>query len=244
MLDVTTARAAANAAPDVASMPLIVGNEDLSGVAIVTSKGGSIRGTVVSDNGTRPTTTALQVSVESLSGGLRGAGRAAQVSNTGTFDMTGLVGSYVLRVGRVPDGWTVKSITVNGRDVSDIPFDVRASDQIDARVVLTDRINELTGTVRSGAQVATSASVVVFPEDPVQWPFPSRRVRSARVDKTGLFRIRALPAGQRYLAVAVDYLEQGEFQDPEFLQRMKARATSVTLGDGETKNIELPLMER
>jgi hypothetical protein len=84
----------------------------------------------------------------------------------------------------------------------------------------------------------------VFPDNAAQWAFPSRRVRQTRVDKNGLFRVRALPAGQRYLAVAVDYLEQGEFQDPEFLQRMKARATEITLGEGESRNIDLTVVER
>ena len=245
MLDATTARGgAANTAPEVASMPLVVGSEDVNGVSVVTSKGAAIRGAVSTDGGAR-LPTGIQASVQSVGGGgLRGNGLVAQVSNTGTFEVAGLAGSYVLRIDRVPDGWTVKSIMLNGRDAMDVPFDVRGSDQLVARVVLTDRINEVTGTVRSGDQVATNASVVVFPENPALWPFPSRRVRTTRVDSTGLFRIRGLPAGERYLAVAVDYLEQGEFQDPDFLQSMKGRATAVTLGDGETRNIELPLVQR
>lgn len=244
-LDATTARGgAANAAPEVASLPLTVGSEDVNGISVVTSKGATIRGAVSTDGGAR-LAVGIQASVQSVGGGgLRGNGFVAQVSNTGTFEVAGLAGSYVLRIDRVPDGWTVKSITLNGRDAMDVPFDVRGSDQLVARVVLTDRINEVTGTVRSGDQAVTSASVVVFPENPALWPFPSRRVRTTRVDSTGLFRIRGLPAGERYLAVAVDYLEQGEFQDPDFLQSMKARATAITLGDAETKNIELPLVER
>jgi len=231
------------ASPDVASMPLVVGNEDLSGLTIATSKGGSIRGTVVADGASVPTT-GLQISTQSLGGALRGNGPPAQVSSAGAFDIAGLAGSYVLRVDRVPDGWAVKSITVSGRDAADLPIEIRGADQLVARVVLTNRINELTGTVRAGGQVATNASVVVFPDNPAQWPFPSRRVRSTRVDKNGLFRVRSLPAGQKYFAVAVDYLEQGEFQDPEFLQSMKARATEITLGEAETKNIELTMVER
>jgi hypothetical protein len=53
-----------------------------------------------------------------------------------------------------------------------------------------------------------------------------------------------LPPGDRYLAVAVDYLEQGEFQDPSFLERMRSRATAFSLNDGENKNLDLTLVER
>jgi len=247
LLDVMTARGGSGPSSlpaEIASMPIVVGNEDLSGVSVVTSKGGAIKGTIVSDNGTRPALTQIQVQVQPVNGGPRGPGGPASVSNTGTFEVTGLAGSYIVRVDRIPDGWALKSIVVGGKDVSDAVIDVRGSDQLVARVVVTDRVTELTGSVRSGAQTATSANVVVFPEDPAQWAFPARRVRSTRIDKTGLFRVRGLPSGQSYLVVAVDYLEQGEFQDPEFLMRMKARATSVTLGEGETKNLELALVER
>ena len=58
----------------------------------------------------------------------------------------------------------------------------------------------------------------------------------ARVDQNGVFRLNALPPGERYLALAVDYLEQGEFQDPLFLERMKGRATAFSLNEGENKN--------
>ena len=56
--------------------------------------------------------------------------------------------------------------------------------------------------------------------------------------------IEAFPPGERYLAVAVDYLEQGEFQDPLFLERMRGRATAFSLTDGENKNVDLTLVER
>ena len=42
----------------------------------------------------------------------------------------------------------------------------------------------------------------------------------------------------------MDYLEQGEFQDPLFLERMRGRATAFSLTDGENKNVDLTLVER
>ena len=81
------------------------------------------------------------------------------------------------------------------------------------QIVLTDRISEVSGTVKASGQPVSAASVVLFPDDPAQWAFPSRRVRMVRVDQSGVFRARSLPPSG-YLALAVDYLEQGEFQDP------------------------------
>jgi hypothetical protein len=237
-------RAAGNATPEVASMPITVGTEDLAGVSIATGKGGSIRGTVIADNNAKLQTTNIQVSVQSLRPGPGAFSPRGQVSAAGVFELNGLVGPQVLRVDRLPSGWVVKSIRASGKDITDLAIDFRGSEQLNAQVVLTNRIGELSGTVKADGQTVTSASVVLFPEDPSLWVFPSRRVRMVRVDQNGVFRASALPPGERYLALAVDYLEQGEFQDPLFLERMKGRGTAFSLNEGENKNLDLTLIER
>jgi len=233
-----------NATPEVASMPVTVGNDDLAGVSIATSKGGTIRGTIVADNNAKVTTTNIQVSVQPLRPAPGNFLPRTQVSSAGTFELNGLIGAQVLRVDRLPDGWTVKSIRANGRDITDTALEFRGSEAATVQVVLTNRISEVSGAVKANGQPVTSASVVLFPEDAAQWVFPSRRVRMVRVDQTGVFRAQSLPPGERYLAVAVDYLEQGEFQDPLFLERMRGRATAFSLTDGENKNVDLTLVER
>ncbi len=239
-----TGRAAGNATPEVASMPITVGTEDLAGVSVATGKGGSIRGTVIADSNGKVQTTNIQVSVQPLRPGPGAFAPRGQVSAAGAFELNGLIGPQVLRVDRLPSGWVVKSIRANGKDITDGAIDFRGSEQFNVQVVLTNRISELSGTVKANGQTVTSASVVLFPEDPALWVFPSRRVRTARVDQSGVFRLNALPPGERYLALAVDYLEQGEFQDPLFLERMKGRATAFTLNEGENKNLDLTLVER
>lgn len=233
-----------NATPEVASMPVTVGNDDLAGVSIATSKGGTIRGTIVADNNAKVTTTNIQVSVQALRPAPGNFQPRTQVSSAGTFELNGLIGAQVLRVDRLPDGWTVKSIRANGRDITDTALEFRGSEAATVQVVLTNRISEVSGAVKANGQPVTSASVVLFPEDAAQWVFPSRRVRMVRVDQTGVFHAQSLPPGERYLAVAVDYLEQGEFQDPLFLERMRGRATAFSLTDGENKNVDLTLVER
>jgi hypothetical protein len=230
--------------PEVASMTITVGNEDLAGISVAMSKGGSIRGTVIADNNGKVQTNNIQVSVQPLRQTPGAFLPRAQVSSAGTFELNGLIGAQVLRVDRLPDGWIVKSIRANGRDVTDMALEFRGSESASVQVVLTNRISEISGTVKANGQTVTAASVVLFPEDPAQWVFPSRRVRMVRVDSTGVFRARSLPPGERYLALAVDYLEQGEFQDPAFLERMKGRATSFSLSEGENKNLDLTLVER
>jgi hypothetical protein len=235
---------AANATPEVASIPITVGTDDLVGVSVTTGRGGSIRGTVTAENNAKVQTTNIQVSVQPLRPGPGAFTPRGQVSAAGAFELTGLVGPQVLRVDRLPSGWLLKSIRANGKDITDTAIDVRGSEQLNVQVVLTNRISELSGAVTANGQTVTSASVVLFPDDPAMWAFPSRRVRMVRVDQNGVFRTNGLPPGERYLALAVDYLEQGEFQDPLFLERMKGRATTFSLNEGENKTVDLTLIER
>ncbi len=53
--------------------------------------------------------------------------------------------------------------------------------------------------------------------------------------------MRNLPAGE-YYAIALDYVEQGANTDPEFLDRIKEKATEFSMTDGETKNLDLKLV--
>ena len=70
---------------------------------------------------------------------------------------------------------------------------------------------------------------MLFPDDPSKWAFPSRYVQSTRSREDGTFFVRALPPHDRYLAVAVDYLEDDEATDPEFLQAIRGAATPFAL---------------
>ncbi|HEX6464747.1 MAG TPA: hypothetical protein VFZ98_09850, partial [Vicinamibacterales bacterium] len=56
----------------------------------------------------------------------------------------------------------------------------------------------------------------------------------------GQFRIANLPAGS-YLAVAVEYVDQGEWRDPAWLARASKTATRFTLDEGATKQLDLKL---
>jgi hypothetical protein len=85
--------------------------------------------------------------------------------------------------------------------------------------------------------------VVVFAEDAARWTYPSRFVRSERADDRGAFRITGLPPGD-YLAAAVEFLEDGDTQDPEILERLRSRAARFALAEGERRTIELQSVER
>jgi hypothetical protein len=232
---------AAAAEIEMASVPLVVGDSDLTGVTVVTARGATVKGTVVFDGTAARPTQGVRVATQPLRQG-PSPSPPAPVSAAGTFELAGLMGPHALRVEGLGQDWTLRSLTANGRDITNGPFDFQGSNQVTVRIVLTDRITELTGTVRDGS-TATDGSVVIFADDPEKWTFPSRYVQAVRAARDGTFTLRALPPDESYLIVALDYLEQGEQQDPEFLATLRAKARRVSLTEGEKKTVALTLTE-
>jgi hypothetical protein len=235
---------------EMGSVPVTVAGEDVSGVTLVTSSGATLTGAVIARRGssakleTRDVLVATQAVPFELGGG-PGA-RPGRVDADGAFTLTNLFGARAIRVNGVPQGWMLDSITIGGVDVTDTPVDFRPNQAVTgAEIVLTDRVTTVSGTaIGRDGKPSRAFSVVVFPEDETRWTAPSRYVRSARPDQDGLFKIDALPPLDGYLAVAVDYLEQGEGSDPEFLASIRDRATRFRLGSGESATVRLSLVER
>jgi hypothetical protein len=233
-----------------ASVRVTVGNEDLSGISLVTSKGATITGSILPAPGSATNLSTAGVMVMAQPQRMNMAGgfgfRPARVDGDGTFRVTGLHGERNIRVEGLPPSWMLKAVVLNGDDITDKPMEFRGDEEISGmQILVTDRVTQVTGRVTTAKGEPTrDYTVIVFPEDSSKWGFPSRFIRSGRADQEGMFRIRALPPDEQYLAVAVDYVEEGEGGDPDFLRQMRDRATRLTLGDGETKALDLRLLRR
>jgi hypothetical protein len=226
---------------ETAAIPLTVGTDDLTGITLVTARAATMRGSIVPDAGvTRPLPRGLGVSAR----GARPGGTTAQGMVTGNrFQIADLDGPFLLEVEDVPEGWAVTSISVNGVDAADVAIDLKGQQDAAARIVLTDRITDVSGVVTPRG-AAPDLRVVVFAEDATRWTYRSRFVRTVSADAQGRFRVTALPPGERYLAIAVDYLEDEEGDDPDFLAKMKDHATSFTPMAGERTTVDLQLVQR
>lgn len=230
--------------PEVASMPIVVDGSDITGLTIVTGSGAAVQGTVVSDNGMKLPDARIRVTAVPADGSQASFTPRGDVNSNGTFELAGLLGVYTFRFESLPAGWTVKSVSANGIDISDTAAEFRPADRVSMRVELTDRVTQVTGTVRSDRPVK-GATVVIFADDPSKWTGTSRFVKTARLSDSGQFTVSGLPPHQRYLAVAVDFIEPDEPQNPDFLQRAKTVAgTSFSLSAGDQKVVELSLVVR
>jgi uncharacterized protein (DUF2141 family) len=231
-----------------AMAPVNVTGEDITGVIVTGMRGAKARGRVVFEGGTKPESLASlrliagptdpdNIAAASASFGL------SAVKEDRTFEIDSLVGGRVFRFIEPPKGWFLKTITHESDDVTDKGFDFKPGQDVEGfEIVLTTKSQPVSGGVTNDkGEAVKEYTVAVFPEDPQKWTVSAERWRaSARPDQQGQFKIATLPPGA-YLAIAVEYVAQGEWTDPEWLARMKGKATKFTLDEGIAKRLDLKL---
>ena len=227
-----------------ASSEVKVEAADITGLVLTMSAGAAARGQVRFEGGTPPRDLLpSQVLLfasgdeESSSGQLP----PPSVRSDWTFELTGIHGKSLLS-GVGGREWRVKRVSIAGNDFTDVPIDFSNGDVNGIEVLLSNRQTEVAGQVTDvRGVVAGDTTVVVFPADPEQWTAKRRYIEAARPDQQGRYHFEGLPAG-RYLVIAVDYLEDGEEQNPDLLKEWARLATSMTLADGEKRVLDLKVV--
>lgn len=240
---------AAQREPEFAQVPITVAGQDITGLTVNTGPGGRMTGTVVFEDGAPPARGRwqnLRVLARPVDAELMTTvGRGLQpVAEDGSFEVTGIAGHVLVRPIALPQGWTLKAVEHNGLDVTDSPLEFRGAEEAaGVRVVLTALSTEITGGVTDDrAQPVKDYTAVVFAEDRTKWGPHTRFVAVGRPDQDGRFRVTDLPPAD-YLAVALDYVQNGEWYDPDFLERLRSKATAFRLGAGEKKAVDLKISE-
>jgi len=223
--------------PQFASQSLTVSG-DLSDLMITLAPGATISGAVVlqaTQAGSPPNLTQVRVMAQATDSAL-GTNINAQVQQDGTFTMLGVPGGTHWIRAQAPRGFTLKAVTVGGRDVIDEPYEVRSGERVDnVSVVFTDKVSEINGTITDSRGAAvTDYTVLAYPEDSRLWRPQARQIMTSRPDQNGKFQIRGLPPGRYYLAT-VDPAVAGEWFEPAFLEQHRDTALRLSLLEGEVK---------
>jgi hypothetical protein len=239
--------------PEVAIVPIDVAGVDIDGVSLVGSTGGSVSGTIVSDSASLPRLQDVRIRIaprlmgqqEPLKLGTFGNRTGfAEVKEDGTFAVEHVFGPARIQV-TLPDRWAVKAIRHNGEDITDAALDFASGQRLtDVQIVLTQRVTAITGQVVDARNTPTAdGTVVVFSTDPDKLFEDSRHIRAVRPNRHGRYEIRGLPPGE-YLIAAVDEVDQGDWWDPDFLDRVRPAAAPITLDESATGTQALKLVRR
>jgi glyoxylase-like metal-dependent hydrolase (beta-lactamase superfamily II) len=217
---------------------------DVSGLTLVIGSGGTLNGRVVTPAGP-PGARAGLIQLCALATGVsRCAGGTPRVGPDGSFTWPGVRGARFVRAYGMPAGWWLKAVLQGDRDITDVPLTIGHGDVVGGlEVVFDDKPTTMSGSVAdpSGNPVS-DYTVVVFSADEARWTPESRFIAAERPDQTGQVRITGLPPGD-YLVAAVEWVEEGQWLDPQFLQRLRPLASKLALEAGQTAAAQLKLVQ-
>ena len=226
-----------------------VGAQDSEPVTLRTARGSVMEATIIVDSaGPSESFDRIQIDAHSIVGDLTYGSfslRATGVSFGGgnrRFRITELIGPWRFAVSGMPDGWYLKSLTINGSEMTDQVIDLGVGGGIaSAEVVVSPKAGTIAGRLtaeRPGAR-ATS-SVIVFPQDREKWFERSRFIKVVRASQDGSFRA-SLPPGDYYVAATVIAGESVEATAPEMLERLVTHAMRVSVDEGEERRVDVAM---
>ncbi len=222
-----------------AMMDLAVGTRDIDNLTVALSEAFSLSGRVEfeSETGKAPPAALkgaglMLLPADGQTPTIFAIGRPTPLDDGGTFTRTGLAPARYFLSLTMPPPWQVKSATLNGRDVYDAPLEIRTGNVANVLITATDRLAQLSGTVTaSGSYKPGDATIIVFPANHEAWidnGMNPRLVRTTRVSAAGTYTVANLTAGD-YLVVAIDRSEEGDVQDPAFIEALARAGTRVSM---------------
>jgi hypothetical protein len=163
------------------------------------------------------------------------------LDDAGNFELGGQSGRVFLNVMAGPM-WLVKSVTIEGDDVTEMPIDLAGKPSLTGVVIrMTDKRTELSGQVSDAkGQVLKDYVVVLLPAEQKEPIVAARWIRTVRPDSNGRFVAVGLRPG-RYVAVAIEALEQGRQFAPEFQEQLRRNAREISVREGESVTLDLRL---
>lgn len=172
----------------------------------------------------------------------------AEVRDDWTFLFTDLIGENRFVMTRAPDGWWLKSVSVNGVNALEQPVSFNTNGQAVVNVTATfaNGTASIEGrVVDDRRQAASDFAVVVFSTDPDRWFNRSPYLKFASPTQDGSFSVPGLPPAE-YMIAALDRIDGGpdfgDWQNPAVLNALVPNARRLKVSAGEVATTELRLL--
>jgi len=224
---------------------VVVSGDNVENVKIVLRPGMTVSGKVVFDGTTLqppadPTRVVPRLQTLPNAPVNTFATPANGIAVDGTFEIKDVVpGTYSVLASVPPAAgataqWSLRSATLAGRNVLDVPFEVRPDENLAGlTITFTDRVTELSGTLVDAANRPTPQFFVfVYAVDRGLWTPNSRWIKAVRAGVDGSFKVTGLPAGAYFLCALTD-LDATEQYEPAFLEQLVPASIKITLTEGQ-----------
>jgi hypothetical protein len=219
-----------------AMAPLEVGNNHVQGLVLTLSPGVDVTGSVtLAEKDAQVAFPNLSVFVRPVGFNMGGSGRG-KVGEDHKFAVKNVAQMrFTANVSGLPDTCFVQSIKYGGQEVTDAGVDMVPGATLD--VVISATAGSVTGTVtdKNGMPVA-SAIVVLIPKDG-----SASRTHENNTDENGSFTMKGLKPGD-YRLFAWEDIEDGAYNDPEFLKQWSSRAADVKLDPSGQQTVQIKVI--
>lgn len=238
----------ANSGPldaETAMVDITVNGDDIADLRLVASRRSVVTGRVLVDPAAaqtlRPSSLRLMLQPAQFDVIMMG-NMPAPVNDDLTFELKTQPGTFRMAVIGQP-GWSIRSVRYRATDVTDSGMEFRANEDVTGvEVELTNKVTDVNGLVTNAkGEPMKDYSVIVFAQDRDKWTPNSRYLKTSRPDQDGRYRVTGLPPGE-YRAIALDYVDPNDWNDPQFLDGVRPKATAFSINEGETKSVDLKVV--
>jgi len=224
------------------SQKVDVGESDVDGLLLTIGAGGVVQGRVVWDGKPSLERDDLWVQVNAVDGGFLW-NQGARVDEKRAFTLKNLAeGDLRLTVGGASKDCYVKQITFGQTLAKDDVISLSKESNPALEITLSSRGARVQGaaTDRDGLPAA-GVWVVAVPDEARRGN--SRLFKSQTTDQYGKYDLHGLAPGS-YRIFAWAGIEQGEWEDPEFLRPQEAKGELLELQDEDAKTVNLKVIEK
>jgi hypothetical protein len=140
--------------------------------------------------------------------------------------------------------WTIKTVTLDGRDITREPIELASGATVKGiEILLTNRFQLISGSVTNDrGDIVSNVTVFVFPQDSTPRAHPLVGPTAVgRPDQNGRYSIRARLEPGDYYAVAVDYLDPMLHNDRAYQEELSRDAVRFSIREEESKALDLKI---
>jgi Carboxypeptidase regulatory-like domain len=221
----------------VTQQDIAVGNADVEGLTLTVGEGVNIAGRVTWDGTPKLERQGFVIAATSTENE-QFPGTSGEVDDNNQFTLKDVHdGEFRLDAWGISKDCYLKEVRYSDTIVPDATIRVAKGTVGSLEITLSSRGAHVQGAVLNEDTLpAVGAWAVAIPDKKTR-----RASYSANTDQYGHFEVRGLPPG-KYKLFSWRALEQGAWEDPEFLTEYEEKVTVIEVHEGDTKTVELKLI--
>jgi protocatechuate 3,4-dioxygenase beta subunit len=224
----------------IAMQPIDVHEANIDNIVLEFSPPGELKGRLSIEGRMLPANVDPQITLEPTVSSI-GWGAGASVKADGSFTLSNVTPArYQVHTFGIPEDYYIKSVRLGDKDVLESGLDFPAGAGGALLIVVSSNGGQIEGVVlNADEQTVSAARVVLVPDESRR--AQSRFYRDASTDQYGRFTIKGIAPGG-YKLFAWEDVEDGAYENPEFLKQFEALGEPKSIREGSRESAQLKLI--